>query len=351
MPLFMKGYIMNKEEIIKLINDELAKYDDIDDKLDYLSEVLEEYKDHEDFEEIFKKIYENIDMTNVFQNEEDPVIEEFINVLESTNDLILNEQYEEVITILTPYQKLADELLNVEGIDEEKFEICCFFNEIEKQLFYFIDSNPNKDIHLLNPYALEYYSRLGLVYHNSLKYNEATECYKKMLKFNPCSNQALIGMAYISYAQENYLTAIEYIKEFSKYAFSSDMIYEAYRILVDIHLQLGKYDYAAIFAMLGAEFAPNEKLGKELLEIHVKYQNYINIDVNNDNKLDEYLLEEEFSYMPNDKVMDVLYTMLLEFKNHENLKDDYMDMAQIILSLVDDGELYDEYENLLKEYN
>lgn len=342
---------MDKNEIIDLINKELEKYDDIDDKLDYLSTVLEEYKDHEDFEEIFKKIYENIDMSSAFQKEEDPIIEEFINVLESTNDLILNEQYEEVITILTPYKKLVDELLNADEIDTEKFEVCCFFNEIEKQLFYFINSNPNKDIHLLNPYALEYYSRLGLVYHNSLKYNEAIECYKKMLKYNPCSNQALIGMAYISYFQENYLTAMEYIKEFSKYAFSPDMIFEAYQILVDIHLQLGKLDYASIFAMLAADFAPNEKVGKDLLEIYVKYRNHINIDVNNDEELDKYLAVDEFIYMPSEKVMDVLYTMLLEFKDHENLKDDYMDMAQIILSLVDDEELFDEYENLLKEYN
>ena len=150
---------------------------------------------------------------------------------------------------------------------------------------------------------------------------------------------------------ENYLTALEYIKEFSKYAFSSDMIFEAYQVLVDIHLQLGKYDYAAIFATIGAEFAPNEKLGKELIEIYVKYQNYINIDINNDEEIDRYLLEDEFIYMPNDKVMDVLYTMLLEFKNRVNLRDDYMDMAQIILSLVDDEELFDEYEKLLKEYN
>lgn len=342
---------MDKNEIIDLINKELEKYNDIDDKLDYLSTVLEEYKDHEDFEEIFKKIYENIDMSSAFQREEDPIIEEFINVLESTNDLILNEQYEEVITILTPYKKLVDELLNADEIDTEKFEVCCFFNEIEKQLFYFINSNPNKDIHLLNPYALEYYSRLGLVYHNSLKYNEAIECYKKMLKYNPCSNQALIGMAYISYFQENYLTAMEYIKEFSKYAFSPDMIFEAYQILVDIHLQLGKLDYASIFAMLAADFAPNEKVGKDLLEIYVKYRNHINIDVNNDEELDKYLAVDEFIYMPSEKVMDVLYTMLLEFKDHENLKDDYMDMAQIILSLVDDEELFDEYENLLKEYN
>lgn len=342
---------MDKNEIIKIISEKLEQYDDIDDKLDYLSELLEEYKDHEDFEEIFKTIYQNIDMKSIFSPKEDPAIEEFINVLESTNELIMNEQYEEVITILSPYQKLADELLDDSNVDKNKFDICCFFNEIEKQLFYFIESNPNKDIHLLNPYALEYYSRLGLVYHNSLRYDKAMECYKKMLNYNPCSNQALIGMAYISYAQENFLTSMEYIKEFAKFAFSSELIYEAYQILVNINIQLGKFDYAAIFAMLGSSFATNEKNADELMDIFNKYRNEINIDIDSDEELDKFLAKEEFIYMPNDNVMDVLYTMLLDFKNHENQKEDYVDMAEIILSLVEDDELMKDYEQLLKEYN
>lgn len=341
---------MDKKEIIEKLSLELNKYDDIDEKLDRLSELLEEYQNHPDFQEIFSSLYQNIDMTSIFK-EEDPVLVEFYNVLESTNELILNENYEEVISLLTPYQKLVDELLDIRSIDNEKFDICCFFNEIEKQLFYYIDSNPRKDIHLLNPYAGEYYSRLALVYHNSLNYNKALECYKKILAFNPCSNQALLGMAYLSYIQENYLTALEYIKEFSKYAFSNDMIFDAYQILTNIHIQLAKYDYAAVFAMIGSSFAPTEEKAEELSAIYKNYKKEINFDIDDDKELDKFLSNEEFIYMPNDRVMDVLYTMLLEYKNHENMKEDYLDMAQIILSLVDDDELTKEYEILLKEYN
>ena len=341
---------MDKNEIIELITKELEKYEDADDKLDRLSEILEEYQDHPDFGEIFKTIYQNIDIESMLPSE-DPILEEFYNVLESTNDLIINEQYEEVITLLTPYQKLVDELLDISSVDSDKFDICCFFNEIEKQMFYFMESNPNKDIHLLNPYALEYYSRLALVYHNSLNYNLASECYKKMLKYNPCSNQALLGMAYISYAQENYLTSLEYIKEFSKYAFLSDLIFEAYQILVNIHIQLGKLDYAAIFAMIGSSFAQTEEKAEELLKVYNEYRQEIKTDVNSDEDMDKFLADEDFIYMPNDRVMDVLYTMLLDFKNDDDMKEEYMDIAQIILSLVDDEETEKEYERLLKEFH
>jgi len=341
---------MDKNEIIELITKELEKYEDVDDKLDRLSEILEEYQDHPDFGEIFKTIYQNIDIESMLPSE-DPILEEFYNVLESTNDLIINEQYEEVVTLLTPYQKLVDELLDISSVDSDKFDICCFFNEIEKQMFYFMESNPNKDIHLLNPYALEYYSRLALVYHNSLNYNLASECYKKMLKYNPCSNQALLGMAYISYAQENYLTSLEYIKEFSKYAFLSDLIFEAYQILVNIHIQLGKLDYAAIFAMIGSSFAQTEEKAEELLKVYNEYRQEIKTDVNSDEDMDKFLADEEFIYMPNDRVMDVLYTMLLDFKNDDDMKEEYMDIAQIILSLVDDEETEKEYERLLKEFH
>ena len=68
-------------------------------------------------------------------------------------------------------------------------------------------------------------------------------------------------------------------------------------------------------------------------------------------KLDQFLEKEEFTYMPNDDVMDVLYTMLLEFKNHDELKDDYFDLASVITSLVDDEDLEKELEEMLKEYN
>ena len=240
---------MNKEEIVKSVKIELDKIEDYDDKVDYLVNVLPSYSDNEDFEYIIKTLYEYI---KIDLNESiDPRIEEFENVLESTNDMIMNEQYEEVISLLLPYQKLVNELSDISDIDFEKLEVCCFFNEVEKQMYYYMASDPNKDIHLLNPIISEYYSRLALVYHNSLNYNKAFECYKKILAFNPCSNQALLGMAYLAYIQDNYLTSLEYIKDFARYAFSSELIFEAYQLLTNIHISQGKYDYAAVFAFIG----------------------------------------------------------------------------------------------------
>ena len=55
--------------------------------------------------------------------------------------------------------------------------------------------------------------------------------------------------------------------------------------------------------------------------------------------------------MPNDDVMDVLYTMLLDFKAKPELQDDYLDLAEIILSLVDDEELEKDVEKIFKELN
>ena len=55
--------------------------------------------------------------------------------------------------------------------------------------------------------------------------------------------------------------------------------------------------------------------------------------------------------MPNDRVMDVLYTMLEEFKDNPSRKEDFIDLAEIILSIVDDEEVEKEYNELLKEYN
>lgn len=340
---------MSKDEIISLITKEINKIEDIDEKIDALLDLVSPYIDHPDYDYIITKIYSSIKYGD--ESIEDPRLEEFYNVIESTNDLIINEQYEEVITILSPYQNLVDELLDISNIDQEKLEICCFFNEIEKQMFYYMCSDPSKDIHLINPLASDYYSRLAQIYHNSLNYNKAIECYKKILTFNPCSNQALLGMAFIAYSQENYLTSLEYIKEFAKYAFSNEMIFQAYQLLTNIYIQYSKYDYAAIFAYIGSSFAPNQELEEEMLKIYQQYKNEINFDIDNDEELDKHLLLEEFKYMPNDDVMDVLYTMLLEYKNNEDSLDEYLELANIILSLVDDEELENEVETLYKEYN
>lgn len=340
---------MTKEDIFKLISEELNKIEDIDEKLDYLADALEKYHDYPEIGEIISNIYKKINTS--FENNEDPILLEFYNVLESTNDLIMNEQYEEVITILSPYQKLVDKLLDISNIDQDKLEVGCFFNEVEKQMFYYITSDPNKDIHLLNSAASEYYSRLALVYHNSLNYNKALECYKKILSFNPCSNQALLGMAYLAYSQENYLTSLEYLKEFSKYAFNSDMIFEAYQLLTNIYIQYEKFDYAGVFAYIGSSFAPYENLEETMLNVYKQYKNEIYFDIDNDDELDKFLNREEFIYIPNDDVMDVLYTMLLDYKNHNDLKSEYIDLATLILSLVEDEELEEEIDKIFKEYN
>jgi hypothetical protein len=158
-------------------------------------------------------------------------------------------------------------------------------------------------------------------------------------------------MAYLAFIQDNYLTALEYLKDFSRYAFSSELIFEGYQLLTNIFIQLGKFNYAGVFAYIGSSFAPNEELEETMLKVYNQYKNEIDFDLVNQDELDKFLEKEEFEYMPNDDVMDVLYTMLLEFKNHEELKDDYFDLASVITSLVDDEELEKELENLLKEYN
>lgn len=343
---------MDKKQVVNKIMDELNKYEDIDDKLDALPELLIEYVDHPNYKEIFIEIYDLLEVDAHFNNHDiDPKLSEFINALESTNELILTEQYDKAIEILLNKKEYAEELISYNEIELDKFEIGCYFNEIEKQLFFYLESDPNKDIHLLSPYAGEYYSRLALVYHNSLQYEKAIECYKIILKYNPCSNQALLGMAYIAYHQENYLTAIEYVKEFSKYAFSSEMIFEAYQILTNIYIQYGKYDYAAICAFLGSSFALEEENMHQMLNIYEKYRQEILINFDDDSEVDNFLSKEDLIYMPNDRVMDVLYTMLEEFKDNPSKKEDFIDLAEIILSIVDDEEVEKEYNELLKEYN
>ena len=218
-------------------------------------------------------------------------------------------------------------------------------------MFYYICSDPKKDIHLLDPAASEYYSRLGLVYHNILNYKKAYECYTKILAFNCCSNQALLGMAHLAFVQDNYLTSLEYLKEFSKYAFSQELIFEGYQLLTNIYIQLGKYDYAAVFAYIGSSFAMNENLEETMLNIYMQYKKEINFDLENDEELDKFLHLEEFEYFPTDDTLDVLYTMLLEYKDHEELKNEYYDLASIIVSLVDDEDLEKEMEELVKDYN
>ena len=105
---------MSKEEIIELLKNEIDKIDDYDDKADYLVDII-------------KELYDYI---RVDDNENvDPRIEEFENVLESTNEMIINEQYEDVINLLTPYQSLVEELQDISSLDLDKLEVCCFFNE------------------------------------------------------------------------------------------------------------------------------------------------------------------------------------------------------------------------------
>ncbi len=340
---------MTKQEIIDLIKKEIDLVDDYDDKIDVLAELIEPYRDREDFDETILEIYKSIEENN--EEIYDERLVELENILDSTNELIINEQYEDVVNILKPYEDLVNDLFDINDIDRDKFEVGCFFNEIEKNLFFYLESDPNKDIHLINPFASEYYSRLALVYHNSLKYNEALECYKKILAFNPCSNQALLGMAYLAYRQENYLTALEYIKEFAKYAFVSDLIFEAYQLLTNIYIQLAKYDYACIFAYIGSSFAMNENLAETMLNIYLQYKNEVKFDLDDDRKLDKFLKKEEFIYFPNNDVMEILYSLLEEYRGKKELEEVYYQIVNLILSLVDDEELAKEVENQLKEYN
>ena len=153
---------MNKYDIVALVLEKVEDINDLDEKLFRALELLEEYKDHQDFSEIMNTVYFKI--RDEITQEEDPRLVEFADVLESTNELIMNEQYEEVITLLTPYQDLVDELLDVSNIEFDKLEPCCFFNETEKNIFYYMVSDPSKDTYLLNPLASEYYHRLSLVY-------------------------------------------------------------------------------------------------------------------------------------------------------------------------------------------
>ena len=123
---------MNKEEIIALVKDKVSDISDLDERLYHALELLEEYKDHKDFDEIISEVYFSI--KKEIQENEDPRLIEFSEVLESTDDLIMNEKYEEVITLLTPYQDLVDEMLDVSNLEFDKLEPCCFFNETEKNL-------------------------------------------------------------------------------------------------------------------------------------------------------------------------------------------------------------------------
>ena len=339
---------MNKEEIIALVKDKVSDISDLDERLYHALELLEEYKDHKDFDEIISEVYFSI--KKEIQENEDPRLIEFSEVLESTDDLIMNEKYEEVITLLTPYQDLVDEMLDVSNLEFDKLEPCCFFNETEKNLFYFMVSDPNKDTYLLNPLASEYYHRLCLVYLKTLSYDKAIKCCKEMLRFNPCSNQALLNMAYIAYSQGNYLTSLEYIKEFSNYAFDNTMIFEAYQILVDIYLGYEKYDYAAVFAYIGSSFTDNEEYEETMYNIYEKYKDEIRFDVDDESALDNFLSKEEFSYFPKDDVLDVLYTILMDLEEH-NLMEDYFEVANMILSLVDDVDLENELKKKVSEMN
>ena len=341
---------MSKEEIINIIKEKLDAIEDVDDKVDALAELMNEYYDHKDFDYIITKLYSLIKYNEDVELE-DPRVEELYSVLDSTNELLMNEKYEEVINLLVPFQSFIDEMTDISNIDLGKLEVCSFFNEIEKQMYFYRLSDPNKDIHLINPVVSQYYSCLSICYHQSSDFNNAIKCYKEILKFNPCSNMALFGMAYIAYVQDNYLTCLEYLKELALYAFSSELIFEAYQLLTNIYIQYCKYDYAALFAYIGSSFAPSEELENTMLDIYGKYKDEIKFDINNEEDLDNHLLIEEFKYMPNDDVMDVLYTMLLDFKAKPELKDDYLDLAEIILSLVDDEELEKDVEKIFKELN
>ena len=109
---------MNKYDIVALVLEKVEDISDLDERLFRALELLEEYKDHEDFSEIMNTVYFKI--RDEITQEEDPRLVEFANVLESTNELIMNEQYEEVITLLTPFQDLVDELLDVSNIEFDK---------------------------------------------------------------------------------------------------------------------------------------------------------------------------------------------------------------------------------------
>ena len=61
----------------------------------------------------------------------------------------------------------------------------------------------------------------------------------------------------------------------------------------------------------GNEFTKRgEELEDTMLKVYQQYKGEISFDIDNDEELDNHLLVEEIKYMPNDDVMDVLYTML-----------------------------------------
>ena len=92
------------------------------------------------------------------------------------------------------------------------------------------------------------------------------------------------------------------------------------------------------------------RIPKSKIEIYEKYKDEIHFDVDDENALDDFLSKEEFSYFPKDDVLDVLYTILMDLEEH-NLMEDYFEVGNMILSLVDDPDLENELKKKVSEMN
>ena len=87
-----------------------------------------------------------------------------------------------------------------------------------------------------------------------------------------------------------------------------------------------------------------------MFNIYEKYKDEIRFDVDDENALDDFLSKEDFSYFPKDDVLDVLYTILMDLEEH-NLMEDYFEVGNMILSLVDDPDLENELKKKVSEMN
>lgn len=330
---------MEPLEIKKLISDILSNLTgEYETDLNYLTNQLEIYKNHENRKEILRAIGRAIEKITPEDKKEDlkKVLEldslKADLLIDEANFCIYKKEFNKAYSLLNEY--LCEFEKSGMFVDDELSEYHCFQHGWEELLYLFL-FEPKKDCRKgLYDYG-EMYRLLGYTLIELERIDEAKVALKKGIRWNPMDLK--IQFEYFeTFKATNQDKFLDLSKKAMKIAYLPKDIARIYRNIGYVLIEKENYKAAYYCYLLSNSWEQNEKNSIELYYIeHASGQEF---ELPSTEELFACLEENDIPIGPDEKIVAILYHIARAFEN-ENYYTDAISVYTLLNNLINDDSI------------
>ncbi len=330
-------------EIVKEIASRLSG--DKEKDLEFLSEQISKYKNHEYAREIIKAIGRLISQRQPENSRQ--LIERGLIDLKQFKHTILSDAQEKIKEKkLDEAERLLNEILpyNDNSYNDKVSEYFCFNNLVEF-LYFHKKFTPSKEIRRHPTADVFVYFLYGYIYLEKKDYIKALEMLDKGLKLNPLDTKLLFEKAEIFKARKDWNTFKDLTDDCIEYAYKPVDLAKAYRNYGYMFIEKEDYEGAIACYMCSLSWDSDATMASSQLFYISQTINQVIDEKYYQENLDRILKDRHIHSGPNKEILAIIYSVAKELFENDKL-DQARDYYKLFYDFVGSEDIYAKIQSI-----